>query len=481
MSDTTDSATLILASPADAYYRLAQEIAAAENLTICHTLDEIIVRPPTFLLWVISPESLSERKLIDFNKKTGTEFVISTGIITGNTIDAARKLWLAAKKKPGHFYVVIISRPIPATNTKMEVTQYQNNRTTVLPLTRKNILDNLAQADYFVYNGHAGPGTWVENIHAPDIPGLKSGVIFSFGCNNLNVSRPNTIALTCIDQGAKAFGGYLFSPHASTIIGKTGGLTCQHTWPEFPIGHIAQIHNHELTKWMAAVPYFFLIGDPRLSFQNAPPYRLVEDRRVTPHQRVLKFTDAAIGLIPVRIPQGADYHFVSITNCTASSDHDTFFNSRLQMTNIQHDKYMLFENIAKEFTITLFSAAPIPWLVQDYVLDSFDKYVESLQHPSLYPLLVIFLIIHVVILFTQKKINPKYLGYALVVGIIWSLLIGVYTCIRWSNLTVTSKLLVFSCTSVISYSGNFIFTTYGAFLCFTFHSAISKIIGLLTA
>jgi len=176
-SNEIDSSTLILVSPDDAYYSLAQEIAESENLVIYHTLDDIIKLHPTFLLWVISPKSLSERELIHFNKIT-KELIISSGMITGNTIDAARNLWLEGKKKPGHFYVVINGRKIPATNVKMSVVQYVKDRATVLPLTRKNILDNLTQADYFIYNGHSGPRKWIENIGSNDIPSLKSSIIF---------------------------------------------------------------------------------------------------------------------------------------------------------------------------------------------------------------------------------------------------------------------------------------------------------------
>ena len=163
----------------------------------------------------------------------------------------------------------------------------------------------------------------------------------------MSLSSDNTIALTCVDKGAKVYAGYLYSPHASTIIGKNYGLTCQYTWQDFPIGHIAQIHNHELTKWMATVPYFFLIGDPRISFQNTPPYQLIEDKIVDQNKRVLKFTDAQIGLIPVRIPLGAEYNFVSIPNNTSSSYNDSFFNSRLQMINVNNDKFILFTDIVK--------------------------------------------------------------------------------------------------------------------------------------
>ena len=59
---------VILADPGDPYYGLAIEMAGHENLSIVHSLDEVLDREPAFLLRVVSPGRLSDRVLVDFGR-----------------------------------------------------------------------------------------------------------------------------------------------------------------------------------------------------------------------------------------------------------------------------------------------------------------------------------------------------------------------------------------------------------------------------
>lgn len=478
-STGNDSLTLILSAPDDTYYSLAREIAEVENLAICHSLHEIAHKPPVFLLWVASPESLSESGMIYFNKRVN-ELMISSGIITGKTIDVARNLWLDAKNRCGDFCVLVNGGTPPATKIRTGVLQYWEGKATFLPLTQRNMLDNLSRADYFIYNGHSGPRSWVENTHANDIPRLKPCVIFSYGCDNMKLWKDNTIALACIEQGAAAYAGYLYASFAGNIIGQYEGFNCQYTWDEFPIGHVAQIHNRELSKMHVRVPYFFLIGDPRISFHEKPPYELISDEESS-DGRTLTFAKAALGFIPVRIPHGAGFNFVSVAGVTATGFNDAYFDSRLQMTNIQNDKYILFRNSSQDFRIDLSKAAGVFWIMKNHALDTFDRHVVTLQHPSFYPLLFVAAAAHFVFLSKRKRLDYKHLLCSAAIGLFWLILMVTYTYFRWNELTVTSKILRLGFSSAVSYGGSFIFVIYGGLLFFGYDSRSGKALALFVA
>jgi hypothetical protein len=101
---------------------------------------------------------------------------------------------------------------------------------------------------------------------------------------------------------------------------------------------------------------------------------------------------------------------------------------------------------------------PAFWRSKDYILDSLDKQVESLQHPSLYPFLVLIILLH--LYFVRKKIkwSRRLLRRSILAGSFWLVSIATYSYIHRDSLTITSKTLAFTLTSVLSHAGNFLFT-----------------------
>jgi len=84
---------VVLSNPDGQYYPLAKEIAAVENATLLHNLQDEIECQPIFLLWVMSPNHLSDARMIEFGQTVKNQSaVFSTGIITASTLDGAREL-----------------------------------------------------------------------------------------------------------------------------------------------------------------------------------------------------------------------------------------------------------------------------------------------------------------------------------------------------------------------------------------------------
>lgn len=150
--------TLILADPDDTYYALAEEIAREEGLSIAHTLEEVLARDPLFLLWVASPGHLSEQRLVGFGlAQRDRPSAISAGIITGSTLEDARNLWLRALEVKGE-RVFAANAENPAGHIEAGIMACNGAETTVLPLTRQNLVESLLEADYLTFSGHGGKG-----------------------------------------------------------------------------------------------------------------------------------------------------------------------------------------------------------------------------------------------------------------------------------------------------------------------------------
>ena len=101
-SGSAPEETLILAEPHDPYYPLAEEVAQQEGLPIAHTLDEALASEPSSLLWVVSPDRLSDEILIAYGLALRDRpSSVSAGMISGATLDDARELWLRATQVKG--------------------------------------------------------------------------------------------------------------------------------------------------------------------------------------------------------------------------------------------------------------------------------------------------------------------------------------------------------------------------------------------
>ena len=204
---------------------------------------------------------------------------------------------------------------------------------------------------------------------------LNQIVVSTGSCQTVRPWNDNSIALRFVDQGAAAYAGFVYSPNEGYLIGEFDGLPFRYTWPGFPIGHVIQAQNRGTLQGFARFPYLFLLGDPRIAFQSYPPYSLVDDR-LEDGQRILKFQQVPSGVIPVRITGGATYRFVEAEGITTAAEQDPFYNSRLQMVDIQEDKYILLVHPGGDLTLRLRPQAPWHWFLRDILLDLFRLYLH---------------------------------------------------------------------------------------------------------
>ena len=337
--------SVVLAAADDPYYPLAEEIARSEGLSIAHVLDEALTRDPAFLLWVVSPSRLSDHVLI------GTSLALkrrssppAVGIISGATMEDARRLWQRAGQVSGE-QVVVVNGAYPSAGivTGRLITVNQETQTTQ-PLHKGSLQDALQQAGYLTFTGHGGRGYWrldeETQFIAADVPPLPPVVIATASCNTFRLWEKGSIALAFASQGAAAYAGFSYSPNEGYLIGEFDGLPFRYTWPDFPIGYVVQVQNRGTLQGFAALPYYWLLGDPRIALQAHPLFQPARDE-LQGNLRTLAYADLPAGTIPLRIAGGAAYGYVEVVGVTAASTRDPFYNSRLQMADIGADKYQL--------------------------------------------------------------------------------------------------------------------------------------------
>jgi hypothetical protein len=478
--------TLILADPDDTYYALAKEIAREEGLSIAHTLEEVLARDPIFLLWVTSPGHLSEQRLVDLGLALRNRpSAISVGIITGSTLEDARDLWLRASEVKGE-RVFAANAENPAGHIEAGITAHDGAEAIVMPLTRQDLVESLLEADYLTFGGHGGKGFLGLDadtglaLRPEHIPRLPPAVIATGSCSTFRPWEEGSIALEFADKGAAAYAGFLFSPNAGYLIGLYGGLPFRYTWPGFPIGHAVQVQNHGTLQGFAQFPYYYLLGDPRIALQPETPYPLVEDH-VDGKWRTMVFADAPAGVIPVRIPGGADYTFVDIPGVAAAWQRDPFYNARLQMADIGGDKYVLFEHDGGEFVVQLRTSPPWYWVATDVLTDALDNTLLFLQEGGGDLLLLIaggLALVPVAVLLLSKKAPVRRLIPAILTGLGFAALHGLYTLVRLERLTITSKVVVFH---PLSLANTFLLVAAGAFLYLSARSWRGRLVAILVA
>lgn len=380
---STSADTVILADRADPYYGLAEEIARSESLPLVNEVGEALKYQPVFLLWVVAPERLSDQAFSQFGQTLQkNQAVISVGIITGSTPDKARALW-QRKLVVNDKHLVIVPR-------EHHLHVVENDQTTAIPLDKADFISAIQQADYVTFQGHGSRRHWLLedtiDLTASDIPRLPPLLINALACQTLKIWGPDSIALRFVDQGAAAYAGFVHSPQGYAI-GEPDGFSFYYTWPEFPIGHVVQVHNHGYLQGFLAWPFYFMLGDPRSSFLSKMPYTLVADDQNS-EGRVLTYRNAPKGVIPVYIPDGAQYSFVEIPGVARVWEKDPFYNKDLQLTNINSDKYLLFIHRGGDFTVKLYHRPPWYHLMTNVVIGALDHttaiyYAEGSILPSL--------------------------------------------------------------------------------------------------
>jgi hypothetical protein len=459
--------TVILADPRDPYYALAEEIAGQEDLPIVHSLDEVLDREPAFLLWVVSPDRLSDQVLVSFGlAMRDRPSAISTGIISGATLEDARALVQRAAEVEGQ-PAYVANAANPSGHVQAAITAYHGQTAVVGPFNKATLLAGLQEAGYLTFTGH-GSANYLRldketTLRAADLPALKPVVVATGSCNTFRPWVEDSIALAFTRQGAAAYAGFAYSPNEGYLMGEFGDLPFRYTWPGFPIGHVVQVQNRGTLQGFATIPYYFLLGDPRIAFLKEMPYHLQDDQ-LSVGSRILHFVDAPPGVIPVRIQDGARYPFVEVPGVGETWDGEPFYNARLQTVTIGQDRFVLFEHAGGDFSVKL--RARVPWAraAGDVILDGLDGTLLFLQDNGGAAILLgagLLAWVLVAISLRRKNANRQALVPAVLVGVGAAILHGLYAAARLDRLVITSKAVEFD---FLSLAATFLLVACGAFL-----------------
>lgn len=448
---------IILASPQDPYYPLAEEIATSEDAPLAPNLSQALACQPTYLLWVVSPNMLSDEILIEFGTTIKQQkLTVSTGIITGSTMELARELWQRAGQVGSHTFIAVNAPNPSAQLHEGRILEYSQGQVTKYPLTKQNFIHIIQTADYLTFTGHGGSSFLRLDeeltVVPEDIPPLNGIIVATVSCQTLRPWKENSIALKIIDQGAAAYSGFVFSPNEGYVIGEFNELPFRYTWQDFPIGHVIQVQNRGTLQGFAHFPYHFLLGDPRIALQSELPYQLNDDRQEG-DWRILSYINVPAGVIPIRIMNGAVFDFIEVSGITSASQGDFIYNSRLQMVNIDQDKYILLVHQGGDLILKLRPSAPWYWYPIDFLLDSLDFTYIYTQQTGGDILSLVFSVVPLIWVTWQvykKRIAWNKFRLALIIGLGIAVIQGIYIMIRLPHVTITSKAVVFSPLSLLA-------------------------------
>jgi uncharacterized membrane protein YqaE (UPF0057 family) len=431
----------------------------------------------------VSPGFLSDQIMVDFGLALRDRAsAVSVGIISGQNLEDARALWLRAPEVQGA-RIFAANALNPAGNIEAELIEFGQEGRKVQPLSRANLLESLEAADYLTFSGHGGSSylRLDENskLQAGQIPHLPPAVITTSSCNTFRLWAEDSLPLAMVRQGAAAYAGFVFSPNSGYLIGGYGDAPFRYTWPEFSIGHAVQVQNRGTLQGFAHLPYYWLLGDPRIALQAEAPYHLTGTRSSN-GSLTLSYAGAPAGIIPVRIPGGAKYRFVDIPGVSAAWEHDPFYNDRLQMVNIGADKFILFEHKGGGFSLRLSSHPAWTWVVGDVLADSLDTtYLLFFEHGlDIIMLILGILLWPVAWLIQRKRGSARTLVAALLTGLGFAVIHSLYALARLERLTITAKIVEFKPLSPLS---TFLLVSCGALLFLNAQSWRGRVVAILVA
>ena len=478
MLGSADALTVVLADRDDPYRALAEEIAGQEALSLVNSPNEAMAQAPDFLLWVASPDRLSDRRFAEVETRLRG---IPTGIITGTSLGRARDLYRRAREVHANRALIVNTENRSSHREAAVITLTANGQETA-ELTQDRVTDGLRSTDYVVYNGHGSAaqltlGLRGGRIRPKDLPPLPPLVMDSRGCQTLRPWERASIALGFLDHGAAAYAGYSIPAMAGW--GFRGQAPFWHTWPGFPVGTVVAVMGNAL-RADARTPCLHILGDPRIAFRADPPYTLVSDRAEN-GARTLVLHPKTPGVLPIRIEGGARYGYVSIANATSISRNDLFANARLQMADLGNDKFLLYDSDGRDIVCTLAPQAPILWRIADPVLDALDSGLLALYAPDSGTHAILATLMGLALLLALFNARAAHrpartIARAILAGVVLATCHALYAHLRLDHITVTANPVRFYPASVLS---TFVMTAYGAIL---YHSAKSwkgRSLGLL--
>lgn len=493
--------TVVVSRKDDPYYSLAQKIAQEENLDMVEEFADALQFNPKFVILVASPDHLTADKLyrIGQSLKDQDDYP-ALGIISGSTLDSAEQLWTRrGLVKEGNNFVGGDAE-VPQLIYEPTIFDISDGAHAEIPLNKNSLIETLERADYFYWARHSGARTWYWNegaenwgqddqLFSQDIPQLKPVVIYSPTCQVFRPWEEDSIVLGFVDRGAAAYLGFLNSPHTTAFL-KYGlfvpGIT---SWQEFPLGLVAQVGNKATTRAVFSSPQFFMLGDPRIYLSKERPYRVISDQVNENGTRVIKGESSTSNVLAVKVNDGADYDFVAVTGLASASEHDLFYNSKLQSLNLGADKYVSFLHAGGQFEIKLARKAPLGWSLIDTLTDVLDyswvvlwldNYSDS--NPYIYALSLPVLIIILLLKLVKQKRPIKNYRMIFTISILLSLIRVGYYVIRLDDYTVSANLVSPTpCQVAIGGLGIFATTTGGLILMRDSKKKAVKALGFLLA
>lgn len=341
---------VVLADPADPYRTLGAEIAAVTTHAVAPDLASALKDDPAFLLWVASPPFLSEAALADLGRALAQhKKLISVGIITGSTLVRARELWRRRDQAKTGVTIHIIGA--------QTIVDYSSRPPALVAFTPETLRSALRRADCLLFSGHGTPHSW-QGLRSSDVPALPPLVAAAASCRTFQPWHSDGIALAFVDQGASAYAGFVSSPSGDYMIGEHGETPLAHTWPGFPIGHVVQVQSRGAMQAFARWHQYFLLGDPRLSVRDRPPYRIVQDT-VAEGTRTIVLDELPAGTVPIAIPGAAGYRWLEIPGVGVWSADAWFFNARIQTTDQAGTKFALVNQPGGGLTLRLRERPPL--------------------------------------------------------------------------------------------------------------------------
>ena len=452
---------VVLSVEGGTYHPLAVEIAESEHTSLATTWDGALVDSPDTILWVISPEELSDATIIEAGHALKTQSMLpSVGLISGNSLESARALWQRGRQlranletdTPRVFMAANGVHPTAGTTEPVLTLFAKGKPAETRAMDLETFKEAIQQADYVYFAGHGGdsylrvdPQTKLETGNLPE---TTSAIIESMGCQTMRPWSGDSIAIDFVENGATAYAGFAYSPLAGYITGGLRDMPFRYTWPGFPIGAVAALENRAAMQSYADFPFFFVLGDPRAALNTAPLYDISGNPVDSGASRLYSYRNAPAGLIPVRIPDGGEFHYVNVKGITDTADGDPFFNSRLQAASRNGDKYILFNHQGGDFTIELREEPPLLWWPSRLLTASWDDVALFSPLNGGNWIVVVCGLITTAIMFIREygrggKGRDLRLIPAILCAFVITLILGVYQILRLPVTTVNTKAMYF--------------------------------------
>jgi hypothetical protein len=436
------------------------EIARSEGLRLEFEISEAVGLDPTFLLYVVSPQALSEQSLTELGVSMAENGApLSVGVLTGSTFESARMLYSRSfAYTRGH---AVIDDPQAA------IRRFSGDSTVVVSLDSTNLLETLKSTSYLCYSGHGGGGYWRLSdelvLTARDLEPLQPVLVSSGACQTFRPWEEHSIALAFTDMGAAAYAGFLFSPAPYYHFGFPHGFPLLYTYPEYPIGMVIALQNRGSLRSFARFPFYFLLGDPRKYFSREKPWRLIEDHR-SESERVIRYECPVNGFIPVKIEEGAGYPFMEISGVGSAGVRDLYYNGKMQFLDHGGNRYLLFDHPGGDFTIRLMSEEPLLRPLRDMVIDALDHALVYIPAMSgiIFLLIVAASVLFVTVVYAVRS-GGRMRGFyvALAAGICIASWRGLYALMRVGRASIVSIPLSIELRFIIA---TFLLAGCGAFL-----------------